>query len=130
MHFQNNHSNSRLRGWILDIYPSTPRQMNIWILTEDGQRIHLVDEFRPTVYVSDKENELNSLFCRLVSDSNVDSVKVIEKFANPTDSKKSKVLEVVLKNYQKNSFFVRRVLQFGRYLRFQVHNCDLRHCQV
>ncbi len=130
MHFQNNHSNSRLRGWILDIYPSTPRQMNIWILTEDGQRIHLVDEFRPTVYVSDKENELNSLFCRLVSDSNVDSVKVIEKFANPTDSKKSKVLEVVLKNYRKNSFFVRRVLQFGRYLRFRVHNCDLRHSQV
>jgi len=104
--------------------------MNIWILTEDGQRIHLVDEFRPTVYVSDKENELNSLFCRLVSDSNVDSVKVIEKFANPTDSKKSKVLEVVLKNYRKNSFFVRRVLQFGRYLRFRVHNCDLRHSQV
>jgi DNA polymerase I len=103
--------------------------MNVWILTEDGQRIHLVDEFRPTVYVSDKENELNSLFCRLFSDSNVDSVKFVEKFANPTDSRKSEALEVVLKNYRK-IFFVRRVLQFGRYLRYRVHNCDLKHSKV
>ena len=48
--------------------------MNLWIIAEDGQRVHLVDEFDPTVYVSDGENGLNSLFCRFLSDRDVNSV--------------------------------------------------------
>jgi DNA polymerase elongation subunit (family B) len=126
----NNHDDRRVRGWIFDVYPSAPRQMNVWIIAEDGQRLHFTDEFKPTVYVSDKENELNSLFCRFFSDSDIDSVRFVEKYANPTDSGKSKVLEVVLKDYRKSSFFVRGVLQSGRYLRYRVHNCDLRPSQV
>jgi DNA polymerase I len=104
--------------------------MNIWIIAENGQRLHFADEFNPTVYVSDKENELTGLFGRFSSDGDVDSVRFVEKYANPTDSGKSEVLEVVLKNYRKSSFFVRRVLQSGRYLRYRVHNCDLRPSQV
>ena len=104
--------------------------MNVWLIAEDGKKLHLTDEFKPTVYVSDKENELNSLFCRFFSDSDVDSVRFVEKYANPKVSGKSEVLEVVLKDYRKVSFFVRGVLQAGRYLRFRVHNCDLRPSQV
>jgi len=126
----NNQSNRRVRGWIFDVYPSAPRQMNVWLIAEDGQKLHLTDAFRPTVYVSDKENELNSLFCRFFSDSDVDSVRFVEKYVNPKVSGKSEVLEVVLKDYRKVSFFVRGVLQAGRYLRYRVHNCDLRPSQV
>jgi DNA polymerase elongation subunit (family B) len=104
--------------------------MNVWIIAENGQRVHLTDEFKPTVYVSDRENELNSLFCRFFSNSDVDSVRFVEKYANPTDSGKSEVLEVVLKDYRKSSFFVRGVLQYGRYLRYRVHNFDLRPSQA
>ncbi len=85
--------------------------MNIWIIAENGQRLHLTDEFKPTVYVSDKQNELTGLFGRFSSNGDVDSVRFVEKYANPTDSGKSEVLKVVLKNYRKSSFFVRRVLQ-------------------
>ena len=130
MQSPNYQSNRRLRGWIFDVYPSAPRQMNVWLIAEDGQKLHLTDEFKPTVYVSDKENELNSLFCRFFSDSDVDSVRFVEKYANPKVSGKSEVLEVVLKDYRKVSFFVRGVLQAGRYLRYRVHNCDLRPSQV
>jgi DNA polymerase I len=120
----------RLRGWIFDVYPSAPQQMSVWIIAEDGKRVHLRDGFKPTIYVSDKENQLNSLFCEFVSDSSVDSCRFVQKYASPTASEKSKVLEVVLKDYSKASFLVRRVLQAGRYLRYRVHNCDLKPSQV
>jgi DNA polymerase I len=120
----------RLRGWILDVYPSAPQQMSVWIIAEDGKRVHLRDEFKRRIYVSDKENQLNSLFCEFVSDSSVDSCRFVQKYASPTASEKSKVLEVVLKDYSKASFLVRRVLQAGRYLRYRVHNCDLKPSQV
>jgi DNA polymerase elongation subunit (family B) len=120
----------RLRGWILDIYPSTPQQMSVWIIGEDGKRVHLRDEFKCRIYVSDKENQLRSLFCELVSDSSVGSCSFVHKYASPTASEKSKVLEVVLKDYSKASFVVRRVLRAGRYLRYRVHNCDLKPSQV
>jgi DNA polymerase I len=120
----------RLRGWILDVYPSAPQQMSIWIIGEDGKRVHLRDEFKPRIYVSDKENQLSSLFYEFVSDSSVDSCRFLHKYASPTASEKSKVLEVVLKDYRKASFLVRRVLKAGRYLRYRVHNCDLKPSQV
>jgi len=120
----------RLRGWILDVYPSAPQQMSVWIIAEDGKRVHLRDEFKPRIYVSDKENQLSSLFCEFVSDSSVDSCRFVQKYASPTASEKSKVLEVVLKDYSKASFLVRRVLKAGRYLRYRVHNCDLKPSQA
>jgi len=120
----------RLRGWILDVYPSATQQMNVWLIAEDGQRIHLRDKFKPTIYVSDKENQLNSLFYKFFSDSSVDSCRFVQKHASPTASERTKVLEVVLKDYRKASSVVRRVLQAGRYLRYRVHNCDLKPSQV
>ena len=119
-----------LRGWILDIYPSVPKQMNVWIITEDGKRVHLVDEFKPKIYVSEKNNQLHSLFCELASDSSVDSCKFVQKYASPIASQKTEVLEVGLKDYSKTSFLVRRILRAGRYIRYRVHNCDLKHSQV
>jgi len=104
--------------------------MNVWLIAEDGQRIHLRDKFKPTIYVSDKENQLNSLFYKFFSDSSVDSCKFVQKHASPTASERTKVLEVVLKDYRKASSVVRRVLQAGRYLRYRVHNCDLKPSQV
>lgn len=104
--------------------------MNLWIITEDGQRVHLVDDFDPTVYVSDGKNGLNSLFCRFLSDRDVNSVGFVEKHASTIDSGKSEVLEVLLKDYRRVSFFVRGVLRVDRYMRYRVYNCDLRFSQV
>ena len=129
-HLNNPASPRRLRGWILDVYPSAPQQMSVWIIAEDGQRLHLRDKFKPRIYVSDKENQLNSIFYELVSDSYVDSCRFVQKYASPSASEKSKVLEVSLKDYSEVSFLVRRVLQAGRYLRYRVHNCDLKPSQV
>jgi len=104
--------------------------MSVWIITENGQRICLMDEFEPTIYVSGRENELNNLLYWFLSEGSVDSCRFVQKYASPTASNKTKVLEVVLKDYRKISFLVRRVLQAGRYLRYRVHNCDLKPSQV
>ena len=104
--------------------------MSVWIITEDGQRIQLMDEFKQTIYVSDKENKLKSIFYEFGSDSSVESCRFVQKFATPNASTKSQVLEVTLKDYQKTSSLVRKVLQSGKYLRYRVHNCDLKPSQV
>jgi DNA polymerase elongation subunit (family B) len=104
--------------------------MSVWFITENGQRTCLTDEFKPTFYVSGKKNELNSILHGFLSEDPVASCRFVQKYASPTASEETEVLEVVLKDYRKASFMVRRVLQAGRYLRYRVHNCDLKPPQV
>ncbi len=104
--------------------------MSVWIITQDGKRLHLRDKFRTRIYVSCKKNEMNELFLGVLAEDFVDSYRFVQKYASPTASEKSRVLEVVLKDYSKTSFLVRRFLKAGRYLRYRVHNCDLKPSQV
>ena len=118
----------KLKGWIFDLYPSLPGQMCIWFITENGQRIRLVDKFNYKVYVSGKHADLDLLLSQFSSDSSLLSYRFVYKFDDPSQAKLSKVLEFTFKNY-KISSFVRRVLQSGKYLRYKIHNCDLRPAQ-
>ena len=119
----------RVKGWIFDVYPSTAGQMNVWFITENGKRIRLIDDSKPRFYVSTKHGTLYDLY-RLVSRLPVDSCRFVSKYLEPPASLRSIVLEVTLKNYMHVAFFVRRVLRAGRYLRYQVYNCDLKPSQV
>ena len=103
--------------------------MNVWVITEDGKRVHLMDEFEPRIYVSDREKRLQNLFQELGSDISVDYCRFVQKYATPTASEKTEVLEIGLKDYKKCSFLVRRILKAGRYLRYRVHNSDLKASQ-
>jgi DNA polymerase elongation subunit (family B) len=120
----------RLKGWIFDLYPSTAGQMNVWFISENGERLRLVDECRAKFYVSSKKDDLEKLLSRFVSSQSVDSWRFVHKYADPTANSMTRVLEISLKDYRSTSFFVRRVLRSGRYLGYQVHNCDLRPSQV
>ncbi len=117
-----------LKGWVFDLYPSADGQMNIWFIAENGERVRLVDEFKQRIYVSG-EDDLDKLL-RFASSQSIDSWRFVHKYADPTANSKTRVLEIYLKDYKSTSFFVRRILQAGRYLRYQVHNCDLKASQV
>jgi DNA polymerase elongation subunit (family B) len=119
----------RLKGWVFDLYPSADGQMNIWFITENGERVRLVDEFKQRIYVSSEDN-LNELLSRFAPSQSIDSWRFVHKYVDPTANSKTRVLEMCLKNYKSTSFFVRRILQAGRYLRYQVHNCDLKASQL
>jgi DNA polymerase elongation subunit (family B) len=120
----------RMKGWIFDVYPSAFGQMSVWIIAENGDRVRLIDEFKPKVYVSGREEELEKLLARFFTNRSIDSCRFVYKFVDPTDTEKSKVLEVTLKDCRTIRFFVHEVLEAGSYQRYQVHNCDLQSSQA
>jgi DNA polymerase elongation subunit (family B) len=118
-----------VRGWIFDVYPSASGEVTVWIIGENGERTRLTDKFKPKVYVSGK-GDLESLAPRLFANKNVESSSFVYKYANATDIEKSKVIEVTLKDCRKTSSFTQDVLEVGRYLKYQLHNCDLQGDQA
>ena len=118
-------SPKRCRGWIFDLYPSAPGEMAVWIIAENGERIKLTDCFKPKIYVSGRQEDLERLASRFFSSKIIASWNFAYKYASATDLEKSRVLEVELKDCTHASFFTREVLELGHYLKYQVHNCDL-----
>jgi DNA polymerase I len=131
MRSESNGANPKcVKGWIFDLYPSAFGQMCIWVITENGERIRLVDGFTPKIYISGREEDLERLLTRIFASKSIASYSFVYKYANPTDTEKSKVLEVSLKDCRRIPFFAYKVLEAGRHLRYQLHNCDLRSTQA
>lgn len=116
---------TRVRGWILDVYPSEFGEIAVWVIEENGERVRLTDRFEPKIYISGKEEEIERLASRFFANNAIASWTFAYKFAKAADTEKSKVLEITLKDCRKTSSFVHSVLEMGRYLKYQVHNCDL-----
>jgi DNA polymerase elongation subunit (family B) len=118
------------RGWILDAYPSGLGEFAVWIISENGGRLRFTDSFKPKIYVSGKEEGLERLAAQLPYDRAVVSWDFVRRRAKATDVEESNVLEVVLEDCRRLSSFTRRVLKSGRYLQYDVFNCDLKHEQL
>ena len=52
--------NSRLNGWIFDLYPS-PHGMKLWLIEPNQKRHRLIDRFAPVFYVSGPDAVLRRL---------------------------------------------------------------------
>jgi DNA polymerase elongation subunit (family B) len=115
----------RVRGWIFDVYPSELGRMAVWIIGENGERIRLVDNFQPKIYLSGKKDALERLTNRFLLNSTVQSWNFVYKYARPTDIQKSQVLEVTLTDCRRTSAFTQRTLKETSYLQYEVSNCDL-----
>jgi len=116
-----------IRGWILDVYAADQGEVVVWIISESGQRIRLIDRFEPKIYVSGKQDEIERLASRFYNNQDIAKWGFAQKYAHPTDTQKSRVLEITLKDYRKTSHFTREILRIGDYAKFEIHNCDL-HC--
>ncbi len=101
-------------------------EMAVWIISENGQRIRLTDKFQPKIYVSGIKEEQEKLVGKIYSNPDVANWNFIYKFVQPTDSEKSRVLEITLKDCRKVSSLTNQILKIGDYMRLEVHNCDLR----
>ena len=115
----------RIRGWILDVYPSAFGEIAVWIIGENGERIRLTDPYQPKVYISGKAEDIERLASGFYANQNIASWTFAYKYAQPTDAEKSKVLEVALKDSRRIPAFTREILKLGDYLTYEVHNCDL-----
>ena len=116
----------KIRGWIFDVYPSDIGQMAVWIISEDDQRIRLTDKFQPKIYVSGKKEDQEKLVGKIYSNPDIANWSFVYKIALPTDSEKSRVLEITLKDCRRVSSLTNKILKMGDYMRLEVHNCDLR----
>jgi DNA polymerase I len=112
-------------GWIFDVYPDAQGEVAVWVIAENGERIRLTDRFEPKVYVSGKPEDIERLASRFYSSKAIKSWGFAFKYVHPTDTERTKVLEVVLKDCRKTAMFTHSILQLGDYLRYEVHNCDL-----
>ena len=116
----------KIRGWMFDVYPTGIGEMAVWAIAQNGQRIKLLDRFQPKIYVSGKKEDLEKLVGKIYSHQEVANWEFVYKIANPTDTEKSRVLEVTLKDCRKVSALTTQILKIGDFLRLEVHNSDLK----
>jgi DNA polymerase I len=115
----------RLRGWILDVYPADVGKVAVWVITETGERVRLTDKFEPCIYVSGKQDDLERLVSQLFDNKKIASLKFTQKYAQPTDTEKSRVLEITVKDCRQIHALTLEILRMGDYLRYELHNCDI-----
>ena len=116
----------KIKGWILDAYPSNEGEITVWIISESGQRIRLIDKFQPKIYVSSKHDNIDPLIGKLYNNPDVAHWSFAYKYAQPTDPEKSKVLELSLRDCRRTAALTTQILRLGDYMRYQVSNCDLK----
>src|ERR1035438_3978354 len=92
-------SHDCIRGWIFDVYPAGDGEVVVWIISETGERIRLIDKFEPKIYVSSSNDNVERLVSKLYSNRDIVAWGFAQKYAKPTDQQKSRVLELTLKDY-------------------------------
>jgi DNA polymerase, archaea type len=117
--------NRHVRGWLFDVYPTSQGEVAVWVIGENGERIRLTDTYQPKMYISGEQEDIERLASTFYRSPTIACWGFTFKYAHPTDSQKSKVLEVTLKDCRKTVAFTQDILKAGDYLRYEVHNCDL-----
>ncbi|HJX23348.1 MAG TPA: DNA polymerase domain-containing protein [Candidatus Bathyarchaeia archaeon] len=119
-----------VRGWLLDLYPSSLGEMTLWIISEAGQRFKLIDNFQPKIYVAGREEDLQKLTRRFAGSKSVAAWRFAEKYVDLSDEAKSKVLEIYCKDHGKTPHLAQEILELGGYDRFRLGNVDLPDAQA
>ncbi len=117
-------SAGKVRGWLLDVYPDGQGEVAVWVISEDGRRIRFTDGYQPQIYVSAAQNDLDILLTKLCSNTKIASLRFVMKYAQPTDSEKSRVLELTVKDCRQIPALELEILRLGDYLRYEIHNSD------
>ncbi len=106
-----------VRGWILDIYPSGPNEVAVWIIAENGERVRLADKYCHRIYVSGNFFDLERLTEKIRNNPIIADWRFVKKHADFMNPKKARVLEISLNDNDQASRFSRKLLRKGRYER-------------
>jgi hypothetical protein len=109
----NTQAPNHVKGWILDAYPADEGEVAVWIISETGERIRLIDRFQPKIYVSAKQDELEPLISRLYNNQIIVSWRFAHKYAHPTDTAKSRIVELTLKDCRKTRSLTSSILKWA-----------------
>ncbi len=120
----------KFRGWLLDLYPSDKGKIILWFIAESGERLRLIDKFQPKIYVYGKMDDLERLTDQLATSKSVAAWRFVEKYVNPMDYERSKVLEIDITDCRRTPFFARKVLRLGGYEKYRLYNVDVPDTQM
>jgi DNA polymerase elongation subunit (family B) len=104
--------------------------MTVWLITEKGERVKLIDEFRPKIYVSGNIADLSKLAEKLSHSKSVVKWTYVEKYADFMSDKKSKVLEITVIDCRVRLLLARRILRLGGYDKYRLYNADIPDVQM
>ena len=76
--------------------------------------------------MSSKQENIEPLISKLYKNDDIAKWSFVYKYAQPTDSEKTKVLEISLRDCRRTQYLTNAILRMGDYMRYQVSNCDLR----
>jgi hypothetical protein len=94
-------------------------------LLKSGERVRLTDRFQPCIYVSAKQDDLERLTSLLFDNQKIAPLKFTQKYAQPTDTKKSRVLEITVKDCRQIHALTLEILRMGDYLKYELHNGNI-----
>ncbi|MEM3464484.1 MAG: DNA polymerase domain-containing protein, partial [Candidatus Bathyarchaeia archaeon] len=114
-----------IKGWVLDVYPSGPDEVTVWIISENGERVKLVDSYTHRIYVAGNYSLLQKLTEKIRNSRSVAGFRFVEKYADFMEATKKKALEIDMRDYRRTTFFARKVLRLGGYEDFQLYNVDI-----
>ena len=114
-----------VRGWLFDVYPSGPDEVAVWIVSENGDRVRLIDKFTQRIYVSGNFSALNCLTDKVRENSSVADWRFVEKHADFMETVKRKVLEIGINDYARTSGFARELLRLGGCEGLRFYNVDV-----
>lgn len=121
-----NRDSNDVEGWVWDIY-SKEEGITIWVKTRDGGCIRFVDRWRPSIYVSAGEDDLNDL-------SNkpwiADRCEYTRKLAGIRDHKKSTVLRIHVRDAAEGRLLAKRITRLGNYVKYRLYNVDVPAAQL
>ena len=109
------------RGWLFDVYPSS-EGMVLWVITEEGERLKLIDSFHPTFYFDGPSNELRKVFLLLSREATSITAKQVERIEF-FSGESIPVVQVTLQDPTQFFGVVKQVTRLSE--RLNLYNCDI-----
>jgi len=116
----------KLKGWLFDVYPS-PEGMALWIITEEDQRVRLIDPFHPSFYFAGPPSELWKVFVHLSKEKTHTVARQVER-SELFSQQPIPVVEVTVKDPTCFQNVVRKVIRASEGL--CLYNCDISLAQL
>ena len=114
-------SRHELRGWLFDAYPS-PQGMVVWIITEEGRRLRLTDDFRPAFYFDGPPDEARTAFLFLSREKTSITVRPVERL-ELFRGESIPVMQVTFEDPTQFGRVVKKLIRMSG--RLNLYNCDI-----
>jgi DNA polymerase I len=112
-------------GWILDLYQK-PGQMIVWLKTQDGTCVRLVDRWTPKIHIGGDFGDLLNVACQPY----MKRCRFVEKFEKAGDQSRSRVLEVEVKTEKEAACLADKIRRYGGYSKFRLYDVDVPFTQM